>query len=492
MQPLNQQTAHKSQHTERVIQFGEGNFLRAFADWIFTHMNQRVGFDASVVVVQPRAGGSVARLQEQDCLYHVNLQGLQGGKAVDTLELIDCVSRTVDPYADPTAYWALAKQPDMRFVVSNTTEAGIAFDPSCRLADQPAVSYPGKLTQLLWQRFLAFDGDPQKGLIILPCELIFHNGRQLTACIHQYIELWREEMGERADAFLQWFDQYCYVCTTLVDRIVPGFPKKDIDSIQQRLGYADNLVAQGEVYHLWVIETPKNLSIEQLKQEFPADEAGLNVVFTHDESPYHERKVTLLNGPHTVLSPVAFLAGIDIVRDSCQHPVVGRYVRKVMYDELMSTLDLPTDELQQFADDVLERFQNPYVDHQLTSIMLNSFPKFVTRDLPGLRKYLERKGSLPQGIVLGLAAIITYYHGGKRADGTAIQPNDDPRIVNLLSELWQTGDTQQVARGVLAASDIIWGEQGDLNEIPGLTERIEELLDAVQHQGMMATMESIL
>ena len=492
MQPLNKQTANKAQRTERIIQFGEGNFLRTFVDWIITHMNQSIGFDANVVIVQPLASGMVERLEAQDCLYHVNLQGLQAGKAVDSLELIDSVSRTINPYADAAAYWNLAKQPDIRFVVSNTTEAGIAFDPACKLDDQPATSYPGKLTQLLWQRFLAFDGDPQKGLIILPCELIFQNGKHLTACIHRYIELWREAMGTRAEEFLQWFDKYCHVCTTLVDRIVPGFPRKDIDRIQQRLGYADNMVSQGEVFHLWVIETAPNLSLEQLEREFPAPKAGLNVIFTHDESPYHERKVTLLNGPHTVLSPVAFLSGIDIVRDACQHPVVGRFIHKVMYDELMPTLDLPADELQQFADDVMERFQNPFVDHQLTSIMLNSFPKFQTRDLPGLKKYLERKGSLPQGLVLGLAAIITYYRGGKRADGTPIQPNDDPRIVGLLSELWQTGDTKKVARGVLAASDIIWGEQGDLNEIPGLTQRVAEYLDLIQEQGMLATVETIL
>ncbi len=492
MQPLNKQTANKPQRTERIIQFGEGNFLRTFVDWIITHMNQSIGFDANVVIVQPLANGMVERLEEQDCLYHVNLQGLQGGKAVDSLEMIDCVSRTVNPYANPEAYWELAKQPDIRFVVSNTTEAGIAFDPACRLADQPASSYPGKLTQLLWQRFLAFDGAADKGLIILPCELIFQNGLHLTDCIRRYIELWHDEMGERADEFLQWFNTSCYVCITLVDRIVPGFPRKDIDAIQQRLGYADNMVSQGEVFHLWVIETAPNLSLEQLEREFPAPKAGLNVIFTHDESPYHERKVTLLNGPHTVLSPVAFLSDIDIVRDACQHPVVGRFVRKVMYDELLPTLDLPADELKKFADDVLERFQNPFVDHQLTSIMLNSFPKFVTRDLPGLRKYLQRKGSLPQGIVLGLAAIITYYRGGKRADGTPIQPNDDQRIVSLLAELWQTGDTRKVASGVLAASDVIWGEQGDLNAIPGLTDRLVELLDSIQERGMLATVESVL
>lgn len=252
------------------------------------------------------------------------------------------------------------------------------------------------------------------------------------------------------------------------------------------------MVVQGEAFHLWVIETAPNLSLEQLAREFPAEKAGLNIVLTHNEAPYHERKVTLLNGPHTVLSPVAYMSGIDIVRDACQHPVVGKFIHKVQFEELMQTLNLPMDELQQFAKDVLERFVNPYVDHQVTSIMLNSFPKFQTRDLPGLKTYLQRKGTLPTGLVLGLAAIITYYKGGTRADGTLIQPNDDPRIMQLLTDLWQTGDTRRVAEGVLGAKDLIWHEHGDLNEIPGLTDLVTQMLDSIQEKGMLSTVEEVL
>jgi len=352
--PLNQTTAPKTSRPERIVQFGEGNFLRAFADWMVTRMNRQTDFNASVVVVQPRAGGAVARLQAQDCLYHVHLQGLSQGQVVDTFELMDCVSRTIDPYVSPTAYQDLAAQPDLRFVFSNTTEAGIAFDPSCRLCDAPAVSFPGKLTQLLFWRYRAFQGDPSKGLILLPCELIFGNGRCLTDCIHQYIDLWQPEMDGEAEGFRRWFDNCCPVCTTLVDRIVPGFPKKDVAELQQRLGYADNQLVQAEPFHLWVIETPPQLTASQLEREFPAARAGLNVVLTSDETPYHTRKVTLLNGPHTVLSPVAFLSGLDIVRQACEHPVVGRFVRRVTYDELLPTLDLPENELRDFAEGVME------------------------------------------------------------------------------------------------------------------------------------------
>ena len=492
MQQLNRQTAQKRVRTERVIQFGEGNFLRAFVDWIILQMDERAGFDASVVVVQPIERGMVENLNRQDCLYHVNLQGLIGGKPVNSLTLVDTVSRALNPYLDFEAFLQLAEQPEMRFVISNTTEAGITFDPECRLTDRPASSYPGKLVQLLWRRFQTFGGDPEKGLIIMPCELIFLNGHHLRECIDRYVELWREDFGGDFEPFRKWVTDACYVCATLVDRIVPGFPRKDIQKIQEQLGYEDNMVVQGEAFHLWVIETAPNLPLEQLAREFPAEKAGLNVVLTHNEAPYHERKVTLLNGPHTVLSPVAFLSGIDIVRDACQHPVVGKFIHKVQFEELMQTLNLPMEELQQFAKDVLERFLNPYVDHQVTSIMLNSFPKFQTRDLPGVKTYLERKGTLPKGLVLGLAAIITYYKGGTRADGTPIQPNDDPRIMQLLADLWQTGDTRRVAEGVLAAQELIWHEHGDLNTIPGLTDLLTEMLDSIQEKGMLPTVEDTL
>ena len=416
MKALNKETAPKTQRPERIIQFGEGNFLRAFVDWIIYNMNQKADFNSSVVVVQPIDKGMVDMLNAQDDLYHVNLQGLDKGEAVNSLTMIDVISRALNPYTQNDEFMKLAEQPEMRFVISNTTEAGIAFDPACKLEDAPASSYPGKLTQLLYHRFKTFNGDKTKGLIIFPCELIFLNGHKLKETIYQYIELWN--LGNE---FKTWFEEACGVYATLVDRIVPGFPRK--------------------------------------------------------------------NGPHTVLSPVAYLSGVNIVRDACQHEVIGKYIHKVMFDELMETLNLPKDELEKFANDVLERFNNPFVDHAVTSIMLNSFPKYETRDLPGLKTYLERKGELPKGLVLGLAAIITYYKGGVRADGAEIVPNDAPEIMNLLKELWATGCTKKVAEGVLAA-DFIWGE--DLNKIPGLTEAVKADLDSIQEKGMLETVKGIL
>ena len=479
MERLNRKSAPQAkQYTEKVIQFGEGNFLRAFIEWIIWKTNQKTDFNGSVVVVQPIEKGMVEWLNEQDGLYHLNLQGLQNGEAIDSVDLIDVVSRGINPYAQFEEYLKLAEQPEIRFVISNTTEAGIAFDPACKFDDKPASSYPGKLTQLLYHRFEHFKGAKDKGLIIFPCELIFENGKHLKECIREYIKLWN--LG--AD-FADWFEDACGVYSTLVDRIVPGYPRDTAAQLCERVGYDDHLLDKAEIFHLWVIEAPKEVS-----EEFPADKAGLHVLFVPSEAPYHERKVTLLNGPHTVLSPVGYLSGLNTVKECCEDPEVGKFVHKVMFEELLPTLNLPKEELEKFAADVMERFRNPFVKHFVTSIMLNSFPKFKTRDLPGLKTYLERKGELPKGIVLGLAAICTYYKGGKRGDDEIV-PNDDPKIMDLLKNLWATGDVRKVAEGVLA-DDFIWGE--DLNAIPGLTDLLTADLALIQAQGMRAAVKSII
>jgi tagaturonate reductase len=479
MKELNKETVRKPSRPERIIQFGEGNFLRAFADWIIYEMNGKAGFNSSVVVVQPIEKGMVDLLNQQDGLYHVNLQGLEKGQKVNTLTRIDVISRALNPYQHYDAFLGLAEQPEMRFIISNTTEAGIAFDPSCRLTDAPAASYPGKLTQLLYHRFKTFHGDRSKGFIIFPCELIFLNGHRLKETIHQYIDLW--DLGED---FRAWFSDACGVYATLVDRIVPGFPKKEIQAVKEKLQYDDNLVVQAEVFHLWVIEAPAAVA-----KEFPAAQAGLNVLFVPSEAPYHQRKVTLLNGPHTVLAPVSYLSGVDIVRDACQDATLGRFIRKVMFDELPATLDLPEQELTRFGNDVWERFNNPFVDHSVVSIMLNSFAKYQTRDLPGLKTFLQRKGELPKGLVVGLAAIITYYKGDVRDDGARCEPNDAPEILQLLRDLWATGSTRKVAEGVLAAQ-FIWGE--DLNILPGLTALVTDYLDVIREKGMLHLVKEIL
>lgn len=471
MKTLNKETAVKTVRPERIIQFGEGNFLRCFVDWIISNMNEKTDFNGSVVVVQPIENGMIDTINAQDGLYHVNLQGKVNGEVVNTYRLIDVISRCINPYKEYKSFLLLAEQPEMRFVISNTTEAGITFDPECSFEDTPPSSYPAKLTQLLYHRYQFFNGAADKGLIIFPCELIFLNGHKLKETIYQYIELWN--LGEE---FKEWFEQSCGIYATLVDRIVPGFPKKTIDSIKKYLDYDDNLVVQGEAFHLWVIEAPEFLS-----EEFPANKAGLNVLFVHSEKPYHERKVTLLNGTHTILSPIAYLSGIDIVRDACKDNVIGKYVHKVMFNELMHTLSLPEDELKEFANNIIERFENPFVDHQVTSIMLNAFPKFAARDLPAIKEYFKRKNNLPYGIVLGLAALIVYYNGGKRIDGSCIVPNDSQEIIDLVKSAWTMPSVKDVTEKVLGA-EFIWGE--NLNNIPGLTDLVSSMINDINAKGM--------
>jgi len=477
MRELNRKTVTNKHYPERIIQFGEGNFLRAFIDWIVWNMNDKVGFNSSVVVVQPIANGMVDVLNSQDGLYHLILKGIDKGETIYSTQLIDVISRGLNSYTQFDEYMELAENPDIRFVISNTTEAGITFDPDNKFDDKPANSYPGKLVQLLHHRYETFDGAKDKGLIIFPCELIFENGRVLKECINKYIEHW--DLGEN---FSAWVNDNCGIYSTLVDRIVPGYPRETADEIKKKIDFNDKLLDEGEIFHLWVIEAPENVA-----KEFPADKAGLNVLFVPSEEPYHERKVTLLNGPHTVLSPVGYLSGLNTVRECVEDEIIGAFVRKVMFDELLPTLNLPKNELEKFAADVLDRFRNPYIKHQVTSIMLNSFPKYKTRDLPGLKTYLSRKGVLPDGLVLGLAAIITYYKGGKRGDDEIVI-QDDQKIIDLLQSLWSSGCTKQIAEGVLAAG-FIWGE--DLNKIPGLTDKVSGYLNAIQDKGIVEVVKLV-
>lgn len=478
MKDLNKNTSHKTIRPERIIQFGEGNFLRAFVDWIIWKMNQQTDFNSSVVVVQPIEQGMVNTLNEQDGQYHLILKGIDKGEKVYDTQLIDVISRGINPYTEYSSYLKLAENPDMRFIISNTTEAGIAFNPEDSFHDRPAKSYPGKLVQLLHHRYTSFNGAKDKGFIIFPCELIFENGRILKEMIFKYISHWSLE-----EDFKKWVEEACSIHSTLVDRIVPGYPRDRAEEINQTLGYKDKLLVEGEIFHLWVIEAPKHIA-----QEFPADQAGLNVLFVPSEEPYHQRKVTLLNGPHTVLSPVGYLAGLNTVAECVNDELIGRYVNKVMFDELMQTVNLPKNELEQFSNDVLDRFRNPYVNHRVTSIMLNSFSKFKTRDLPGLKLFTEKKGILPDGLVLGLAGMITYYKGGLRGEDE-IKLQDDPQIITFLKELWKTNDLPSIAKDVLGA-EFIWDE--DLNQINGLTDRLTYFLSSIQKNGMRATVKEIL
>ena len=472
---------HKS-YPVKVIQFGEGNFLRAFVDWQIDKMNKEADFNGSVAVVQPLEGGLIHMLNEQDCLYTLYLQGIQNGKATKTHTVIDCIDRAVDPYKDYNKYLELAEIPSVRFIISNTTEAGIVFENDDKLEGGCQNGYPSKLTALLYHRFKTFNGALDKGLNIIPCELIDRNGEKLKEIVLKYAEIWN--LG---DEFITWINTANTFFCSLVDRIVPGYPRDTIEEVRAELGYDDNLVDVGEVFHLWVIEGP-----QCLKEELPIEKAGLNVKIVDDMTPYRTRKVRILNGPHTAMVPVAYLYGLDTVGETVDHEIMGQYVRELIFDEIVPTLDLPHDELVQFGNDIIERFQNPYVKHYLMSIALNSMSKYKTRDLPSLTEYLKRKGELPRKLVFSLAALIEFYKG-KRGNED-IKLADDEHILELYKNLWSECDGSESGLKTLVtkvlAYDRNWGM--DLNEIEGLTQAVTDNLILIEKAGMKEAVKSVL
>lgn len=472
---------HKS-YPVKVIQFGEGNFLRAFVDWQIDKMNKEADFNGSVAVVQPLEGGLIHMLNEQDCLYTLYLQGIQNGKATKTHTVIDCIDRAVDPYKDYNKYLELAEIPSVRFIISNTTEAGIVFENDDKLEGGCQKGYPSKLTALLYHRFKTFNGALDKGLNIIPCELIDRNGEKLKEIVLKYAEIWN--LG---DEFITWINTANTFFCSLVDRIVPGYPRDTIEEVRTELGYDDNLVDVGEVFHLWVIEGP-----QCLKEELPIEKAGLNVKIVDDMTPYRTRKVRILNGPHTAMVPVAYLYGLDTVGETVDHEIMGQYVRELIFDEIVPTLDLPHDELVQFGNDIIERFQNPYVKHYLMSIALNSMSKYKKRDLPSLTEYLKRKGELPRKLVFSLAALIEFYKG-KRGNED-IKLADDEHILELYKNLWSECDGSESGLKTLVtkvlAYDRNWGM--DLNEIEGLTQAVTDNLILIEKVGMKEAVKSVL
>ena len=387
---------------EKIIQFGEGGFLRGFADWMIQIANEKAGFDGKVVVVQPISEGMCDMLTAQDCVYTHLCRGVEG---VD-VKKIDVISRCVKPYDDFDSYMALAENPDFRFIISNTTEAGICFVDSDKITDRPAKSFPAKLTQLLKKRYdLGMDG-----FVFLPCELIDKNGANLKACVLKYADLW--ELG---DGFKAWIENDNIFCNTLVDRINTGYPKDE----KIELDFDDKMVNTSEYFHLWVIE-----GYNGLFNELPFDKCDLNVIVTDNLEMYRTRKVRILNGAHTSLVPYALLSGRDTVKSCIDDEVMNTHLRKCVYEEIIPTLDLPEQELIEYADNVLTRFANPYIKHYLSSIALNSVSKFKVRVLPSILEYIKRFDKMPETLLFSFAKLIDFY----RTDMT----NDDADIVAFM------------------------------------------------------------
>ncbi len=477
---------------ERVIQFGEGNFLRAFVDWMFHQMNKQNLFNGRVVVVQPIAQGLVDRLNEQDGLYTLILRGLKDGKPTELKEIISSISRGINPYTQWDEYLKCAENPDIEFVISNTTEAGISYDKNDSLNKKPPISYPGKLTAYLYHRFNHFKGDQTKGMVIIPCELIDRNGDNLKKIILQLSDDW-----SLPEEFKKWIKDNNIFLNTLVDRVVTGYPKDEIEDILNYLGYEDGLVDTGELFHLWVIEGPKELS-----ERLPFTKAGLNVLWTDDMAPYRTRKVRILNGAHTASVPAAFLYGLETVGEMMDHEVLGKFARQVIYDEIIPSINLDKNMLTEFADSVVERFQNPYIKHYLISILLNSSSKFKTRVLPSIIEYQQLYSKLPEKLTFSLAALISVYKDGKvegsemkaRRDKGEFIMKDDLWALEFFEKTWSEFDgskeaAKKVAETVLANSKM-WEQ--DLNNIDGLTDKVADYLYQITNDGIKATVERLV
>lgn len=424
----------KKQRTERVIQFGEGGFLRGFVDWMLQKVNENSDFDGSVVVVQPIEKGMCDMLSEQNCVYTQVIRGVEG---VDTT-IVDVISRCVKPYEDFDAYLALAEQPEMRFIVSNTTESGIVFSDEDKITDAPPKSFPAKLTLLLKRRYEL----SLPGFIFLPCELIDRNGDNLRRCVLQYADLW--ELGE---GFKKWINEENIFTNTLVDRINTGYPRGE----DLGLGYEDNMVNTSEFFHLWVIETDYDLD-----RELPFSKTDLNVIITPDKlEMYRTRKVRILNGAHTSLVPYALLSGLETVKDCLDDPTMSEHLKKCVFDEIIPTLDLPKDELLSYANSVVERFSNPYIKHYLSAIALNSVSKFKVRVLPSILEYIKRFGKMPETLLFAFAKLIEFY----KTDMT----NDDPSVVDFM----RNHNTAEIL-----ANESLWGQ-----DLSFLTAEVEKYVN---------------
>ncbi len=459
----------KTGHPVKIVQFGEGNFLRAFVDYAFQRLNKEVGFNAGIAVVQPIENGLINMLNEQDGLYTLFLNGIKNGEEIQTRELITNIVKGVDPYRNFDEYLNLAKEEELEFIISNTTEAGIAFDPKDTPDMQPPNSFPAKLTLLLQERFKHFEGAANKGLSIIPCELINYNADSLKKIILKYIEIWNLGIS-----FKNWITNHNSFHNTLVDRIVPGYPKDQIEKYNAQLDYHDDLIVTAEPFFLWVIEGGKTL-----KEKLPFEKTGLDVKIVKDIQPFRTRKVRILNGAHTAMVPFSLLYGNETVRETIENEFTGEFIKKAVFNEILETLDSEEDGLKSFAEEVFDRFRNPFIKHKLSSIALNSVSKFKVRVLPGLIKYIELKNKIPVHLTYSFACLIRFYKGDWQGNKLPVQ--DSKEIVNTFSKIWESEDPVKIAKAVLENKDF-WGQ--NLYVIESLPKAIALALEEIEKRGV--------
>lgn len=476
---------------EKILQFGEGNFLRAFVDYWFDVSNERVGWNGKAVLVQPIAQGLAEQINRQEGLYTLYLRGRENGEKVDRKRVISSVSRCLNPYekAGYDAMMQVAESDDLEYIVSNTTEAGIVYDPACRKEDCPPASFPAKLTQVLYRRWQA----GKKPVVILSCELIDNNGKELLKCVNQYIEQWGLE-----DGFKKYVNEDCTFCGSLVDRIVPGRIRdaEEVKALDAKNGYEDPLTDVGEVFGVWVIEGD-----EKLNDVLPFKKAGLmdKVFVTPDMSPYKKRKVRILNGAHTGFVLGAYLAGEDIVRDCMNDEVIKGFMNKMLYDEVIPTLPLDKDDLLKFAAAVSDRFNNPFVNHELMSISLNSTSKWKARNMPSFLEYIKEEGRLPECLTMSLAAYIAFYSNDiqaltdaglvcKRPAGNEYTVSDDRWVLEFYYD--HKDDSEEELVHAVLTNEKMWDQ--DLTQIEGLEAKVTENLKKIHTEGAKAAYASCL
>lgn len=471
----------------KIVQFGEGNFLRGFVDYMVDVANEKGVFDGDVAIVKPITFGNLDRFHAQDNIYTISLRGKMNGETYVENRVITCVQKAVDTYTEYEDYMALARLDTLQFVVSNTTEAGIVFDPEDRFELTPPNSYPGKLTKFLYERFKAFNGDPNKGLIMLPVELIEDNGINLKKCVLQLIDLWK--LG---DEFKKWVEEDNIFCSTLVDRIITGYPRDEAAQICEKLGYEDNLLDTGEPFALWVIESEKDIS-----EKFPLDKAGMHIVFTKNQKPYRERKVRILNGAHTSTVLAGYLMGKNIVLECMNDKTVRKLMETIIFNEIVPTVKLPREEAIDFANSVLERFENPFVKHALLSISLNSVSKWKARILPTFRDNYEKAQTPPKFLTFSFAALMAFYTSDKLENGVLIgdrngeayEIKDDKKVLEFFAANSKSKSTRDFVTAFASNTDF-WGE--DLTKYNGFVDMVAGYLDDIKKNGMTATVEALV
>ena len=456
MAKINEKYANRTKKPNKVLMFGEGNFLRGFVDWMIDRLNKEADFDGGVVVVQPLAQGLIPMINEQDGLYTLYLRGLQDGQKVEETRVVDCITRGINPFENTDEFFECASNPELRYIISNTTEAGIEYKPNQNPDDFAGLTFPGRLTLFMKRRF----DNKLPGFLLLPCELIDKNGDELKACVLKYAK----DFGY-GDDFIKWVEEENYFTNTLVDRIVTGYPRDTASEMEKEYGYLDNIIDTAEIFHLWVIQGDKKYA-----EELPFDKIGLNVLWTDDVTPYKKRKVRILNGAHTMMVLAAHLAGLETVKEAMDDELVFNFMKTGVFDEIIPTLDLPKDELIQFANDVIERFQNPFIKHYLLSIALNSVSKYQVRVLPSVLEYIKENNKEPKCLVFSLAALIAFY----RTDAA----NDNPDVM----EFMKTASVDDIL-----SKEEYWG-----TDLSMLKDSINGYLKSIEEKGIRAAMEEVV